>query len=66
MAFSMGGVRVPTVDCELLVVRIVFCPFLYPKYLVMCFRHSGHSVNVCEINEISQTGKNVHHKTKLY
>jgi len=30
---------------------------VYPKRLVLCVGHSGHSGNVCGINEISQTGQ---------
>jgi len=41
------------VDCELFVVT----DGVYPKRLVLCVGHSGHSGNVCGINEISQTGQ---------
>lgn len=65
MAFSIVGLSVPTVDGELLVVNdcVVFIS-LFQMSVVLCLGHSGHSVNVCGINEISQTGKSVHHKTK--
>lgn len=47
-------VCVPLVDCELFVGR----DCIYPKCLLLCVRHSGHSENGCGINEISQTDKN--------
>lgn len=52
-SLPMSWSRCSPADCELFVVT----DGIYPKRLVLCVGHYGHSGNVCGINEISQTGQ---------